>query len=155
MGKRLNYRWILSYTYTTPGVIVHAAGVICNCCLCAVFHKGQWHNRGRSVNDVVPNVPFKSKKLHACQKQIEQMLHLVENFTKPGDLVVDPCAGSGTTAEACFRLGRRFLGCDIDPMCVSMWQDRFNRLKEEGFDELSSSARVTGEAEEPVTKNAA
>ena len=31
-----------------------------------------------------------------------------------GDLVIDPCAGGFTTAIACYRLGRRFVGCDID-----------------------------------------
>lgn len=163
MNKRLNYRWILTYAYTSPGVLVHSAGMLCSGCLCPVYHKGQWQRIGCSVKDLVPNAPFKTKSIHPCQKTLEQMLHLVENFTKPGQLVVDPCVGSGTTAEACLRLGRRFIGCDIDPVCVEMWHERFNRLKEEGFDELFASARVTGEAEEealgeaeePVTKNAA
>jgi site-specific DNA-methyltransferase (adenine-specific) len=42
------------------------------------------------------------------------MMELVDLFTDPGDLVLDPFAGSGTTGEACLRSGRRFLGCELD-----------------------------------------
>ena len=39
-------------------------------------------------------------------------------------LVVDPFVGSGTTAVACKDLGRRFVGCDVDPECVAMAKRR-------------------------------
>jgi site-specific DNA-methyltransferase (adenine-specific) len=42
------------------------------------------------------------------------MLRLIEQFTDPDELVVDPFCGAGTTGVACLRLGRRFIGCDID-----------------------------------------
>jgi DNA modification methylase len=41
------------------------------------------------------------------------MLELVDDFTSPGDLVIDPFAGMGTTGVACIRRGRRFLGCEL------------------------------------------
>jgi hypothetical protein len=40
--------------------------------------------------------------------------HALFGFTKPGDLVVDPMAGSGTTLDACLLMGRRCRGYDID-----------------------------------------
>jgi len=43
---------------------------------------------------------------------VEEFLRLL---TRPGDLVLDPFVGSGTTAVACRRLGRRYLGFDINP----------------------------------------
>ena len=43
---------------------------------------------------------------------------IVEYLSEPGDLVVDPAMGGGTTAVACHQLGRRFIGCDIDPDAV-------------------------------------
>lgn len=39
---------------------------------------------------------------------------LVENSSEEGDLVFDPFTGSGTTAIACIRSNRRFVGCEID-----------------------------------------
>jgi len=52
---------------------------------------------------------------HPTQKPLALMLELVEDFTKPGDLVCDPFAGSGTTGVACLMLGRRFLGWELSP----------------------------------------
>ncbi len=42
------------------------------------------------------------------------MCALISDFTDPGDLVIDPFAGSGTTGVACIRLGRRFIGWERD-----------------------------------------
>lgn len=53
--------------------------------------------------------------VHMSQKPVELMLALIRDFTDPGDLVVDPFAGSGTTGVACIRLGRRFIGWERDP----------------------------------------
>jgi site-specific DNA-methyltransferase (adenine-specific) len=55
------------------------------------------------------------KTLHPTQKPLELVRRLVAAATRRGDLVVDPFAGSGTTFVACEALGRRWLGCEIDP----------------------------------------
>jgi predicted transcriptional regulator len=43
------------------------------------------------------------------------LLHVLYFFTKPGDLVIDPMAGSGTTIDACAYMGRRVYGYDAHP----------------------------------------
>ena len=40
---------------------------------------------------------------------------LVRDFTEPGETILDPFAGSGTTGIACIRLGRNFVGWERDP----------------------------------------
>lgn len=40
---------------------------------------------------------------------------LVHNFTREGDVILDPFMGSGTTAVACHRTKRHFVGCELDP----------------------------------------
>lgn len=52
---------------------------------------------------------------HPTPKPIELMLELVRLFTDKGDVVLDPYCGSGTTGVACLRLGRRFIGFELDP----------------------------------------
>lgn len=47
--------------------------------------------------------------LHPTQKPVDLFRYLLRTYTRPGDLVLDPVAGSGTTGEACLREGRRFL----------------------------------------------
>jgi len=51
---------------------------------------------------------------HPAEKPEALMRHLIEISTKPGDLVVDPFMGSGTTGAAALALGRRFVGIEQD-----------------------------------------
>jgi site-specific DNA-methyltransferase (adenine-specific) len=51
---------------------------------------------------------------HPCPKPEPLMLELVEQFTDPGDVILDPFAGSGTTLYAAKRLGRRAIGCEVN-----------------------------------------
>lgn len=50
--------------------------------------------------------------IHPTQKPIGVMQWVLELCTKPGDLVLDPFCGSGTTGVACLRMGRRFIGIE-------------------------------------------
>ena len=54
-------------------------------------------------------------KEHPTQKPARLMDELVNLFTKPGDLVIDPFMGSGSTGVACLQLGRRFIGIEREP----------------------------------------
>jgi ParB-like chromosome segregation protein Spo0J len=49
---------------------------------------------------------------------------LIRGLTEPGQLVVDPFLGGGTTAVVCRDLGRRFIGCDIDAAHVATSRER-------------------------------
>lgn len=53
-------------------------------------------------------------RVHTTQKPLSLMLELVEQFTDPDEVVLDPFCGSGTTGVACLRLGRRFIGLEVD-----------------------------------------
>lgn len=53
-------------------------------------------------------------KIHPTQKPIGVLKQLIEIFTDPGDVVIDPVAGSGTTLRAAAELGRKAYGFEID-----------------------------------------
>lgn len=53
-------------------------------------------------------------KVHPTQKPIEILKTLIEIFTDKGDVVIDPCAGSGTTLRAAFLTGRNSYGFEIE-----------------------------------------
>jgi hypothetical protein len=52
---------------------------------------------------------------HPSPKDPDLMAWLVVNLTTPGDTILDPFMGSGTTGVACVQTGRNFIGMEIDP----------------------------------------
>jgi site-specific DNA-methyltransferase (adenine-specific) len=57
---------------------------------------------------------------HPTQKPLALLDRVVAAASSPGDLVLDPFAGSGTTGVAATRAGRRFLGVEMDPAYLSL-----------------------------------
>ena len=64
---------------------------------------------------------------HPTQKSEDLFAELVEKHSNPGDLVVDPFLGAGTTAMAAIKNGRAFAGCDIDPGYIHITRERVMR----------------------------
>ena len=61
---------------------------------------------------------------HPTIKPLALMMKLVEDFTDPGDLILDPFCGSGTTGVAALRLGRRFIGIERDEKYAALARER-------------------------------
>lgn len=53
-------------------------------------------------------------KIHPTQKPVNLLRRLIEIFTDPEDVVIDPCCGSGTTLRACYESGRNSYGFEVD-----------------------------------------
>ena len=53
-------------------------------------------------------------KIHPTQKPVSLLKQLIEIFTDEGDVVIDPCAGSGSTLRACAELNRHCYGFEVD-----------------------------------------
>jgi DNA modification methylase len=65
---------------------------------------------------------------HPCPKPIDWAVWLIERASKPGDLIIDPFCGSGTTAIACHKTGRRFVCIDKEPEYIRIAQQRYKNL---------------------------
>lgn len=63
---------------------------------------------------------------HPHQKPLGVMQWLVEMCTEPGDLILDPFCGSGTTCVAAKQLGRRYIGIDIAEKYCQVARDRLD-----------------------------
>nr|DAW58646.1 MAG TPA: adenine specific DNA methyltransferase [Caudoviricetes sp.] len=68
-----------------------------------VFNWFQWEKDGKDI-----------PKIHPAQKPVVVLKRLIEIFTDPGDVVIDPCCGSGSTLRAAMELGRNAYGFEID-----------------------------------------
>ena len=58
--------------------------------------------------------PNGKRDIHPTQKNIKLFEELILDNTNEGDVVLDPCLGSGTTAEACVNTGRHYIGYELD-----------------------------------------
>ena len=82
-------------------------------------------------NNMIVRVDCKSfaplKDLHPCPKHVEELAFMIEALTLPGQIVLDPFCGLGSTLLAAEQLGRRWIGCDLSkPYC----QQSMKRLAE-------------------------
>ena len=67
----------------------------------------------------------KEKTGYPTQKPLGILRRIVQASSRPGELVLDFFAGSGTTAAACLELGRRFILVDDNPQAIEVMQRRF------------------------------
>ena len=65
---------------------------------------------------------------HFTIKPVELMCSLIEIFSSPGDLVLDPFDGTGTTGEAAIRSGRRYVGIEKEPEYFATSKNRLQSL---------------------------
>lgn len=61
---------------------------------------------------------------HPTQKPVELVEYLIKTYTNEGDLVIDNCMGSGTTGVACKKLGRNFIGIELDEKYFEIAKER-------------------------------
>ncbi len=69
---------------------------------------------------------------HPCSKPVALLEWLILSYSDPGDLVVDPFMGSGSTGVACVRTGRRFMGIEREPEFFRLARERIARATEAG-----------------------
>ena len=72
---------------------------------------------------------YTGNTLHPTQKPVMALRPPIQAFTRPGEIVLDPFVGSGTTAVAAKTLGRRYIGIDIDPKYAVCAQLRVQRKR--------------------------
>lgn len=75
-----------------------------------------------TVQDISAPDGRQGNRLHTWQKPAEIGERFIRHSTRPGDLIIDPFAGTGTFLEAGARLGRVAIGCDIDAGMIDLCQ---------------------------------
>jgi DNA modification methylase len=85
-----------------------------------------WANDAQAVPNVVRHMPVIDRE-HPNEKPVEMIADFIEWHTKPGMLVVDPFMGSASTAAACLRTGRRFIGIEKEAKYYAIACDRIRR----------------------------
>jgi site-specific DNA-methyltransferase (adenine-specific) len=75
----------------------------------------------------------------------------IKSWSNPGDTILDPFMGSGTTGLACHRLGRKFVGIELDPTYYNIAKTRIEEAQAQGelFQDIPSQPDIFQKDETP------
>jgi len=108
------YRWALSVWFVN-GMTRGAIG-FGNWAYAAVFSHGSIHRGAQDFTKITIDISTTKETDHPTRKPTQFIVWVVELFSKPGQLVLDPFLGSGTTLLACEQLDRTCIGGELDPL---------------------------------------
>jgi 16S rRNA G966 N2-methylase RsmD len=131
MTPQITYHWMVSYL-TPGGQSAHLwqrnVNTFWKPVLC--FVKGEY--TGKWIGDVVKSAANDNdKRFHEWGQSESGMSDLVEKFSQPGDTILDPFMGGGTTGVVSLAKGRRFIGIDIEPEKIEISKNRIAKLLQE------------------------
>jgi site-specific DNA-methyltransferase (adenine-specific) len=127
LSESLAYVWTTMIVFPRPYLLARKPlHILHGCRPVLLFVKGQVQGEVRIEGC------FKGKGIakdyHEWQQHKDDVAEFITRFSKPGDLVADPMAGSFTTMVAAYETRRRFVGCDIDQRCVDQGKKRLQQL---------------------------
>ena len=91
-----------------------------------LFTKGNPRAPLKPIGDVIPWT-YTGNRLHPTQKPLSALLPLIEAFSSSQDTVLDPFAGSGSTLAAAQKLGRNWLGIELDARYAGIARTRLQQ----------------------------
>ena len=126
--------------------------VVGNCEYAVLFYREKlpkFNNKGKMIFNCIDWIKDgDSPKIHPTQKPVKLLEYLIEIFTDEGDIVIDPCAGSGSTLIAAQNLKRRGYGFEIKKdfyKAASKWIEENERnikdIEEFGFAKTTISSQ--------------
>jgi len=125
--KYLKYYWMLCLNQPGSHARVHARNIFCEYRPILIFQKPPFKRVSHYFGDVIVS-PKRDKSLHDWQQNPKGVERLIEIFTRPGDLILDPYAGSGTTLVVANRLMRNSIGIDSNPKCIKIMKSRLYNI---------------------------
>lgn len=128
-GKKYGYKNYINLVFRknfSPQVMKANMRVVGNTEYAIILYRDKlpkFRNKGRMVMNCMDwQRDSLTPKVHPTQKPIGVIGRLIETFTDPGDVVIDPCAGSGVTLLAAENLGRKSYGFEINKTFVNAFE---------------------------------
>ena len=124
LDEHMAYHWCLSYL-TPGGQSPHLFQRNVNTFWKPVLWYMKGSYSGDCIGDVLKSdVNDNDKRFHMWGQSESGMLSIIERFTDPGDVILDPFLGGGTTGAVAVATGRKFIGCDVDRETVETAERR-------------------------------
>ena len=116
------------YKNYSPQVLKANMRVVGNTEYALLFYRDKlpkFNNNGKMIFNSMPMArDTTTPKIHPTQKSIWTLRELIEIFTDVGDVIIDPCAGSGSTLLAALQLNRRAYGFEIKKEFVKGFNEK-------------------------------
>lgn len=125
--EHLKYQWTLNYF--TPGQSTQVFGRKVKSNWKPVIWMIKGKNEWEHIQDTVRS-DENDKRFHKWGQSVSGIAKLIELFSVQNQTVFDPFVGGGTTAIAALVTGRKFIGIDIDPLCIAMSSKRIAETKQ-------------------------
>ena len=90
----------------------------------------------------VMDMPYSGNKLHPTQKPVPALAQLIRSFSLPGESVLDPFAGSGSTCAASLLTGRKYIGVEMDHVYYHQAIERLQRVHQRVAARRSSGSGI-------------
>jgi len=118
MCEHLQYVWTIHAPHVHANQLVAVRRIFCRWKPILLFGRDvkPWWD---CAQDSIPS-GGRAKDHHEWEQPVSEATHLISHFSPPGGLVVDPMAGSGTVGIAARKLGRRFIGVELDGNAARM-----------------------------------
>ncbi|MFA7120232.1 MAG: DNA methyltransferase [Bacilli bacterium] len=136
----LSYFWLVSQWNMSGMAKIMSRRQICGFKPILIYRKGKALPNGWPLD--ILTMGGRSKKFHAWEQDVKEARYLVQHYSRPGDLVLDPFLGSGTTGVAALQTGREFTGIEIDPATFAIASTRIGRAAWQSHAETTIQALI-------------
>jgi DNA modification methylase len=127
LGRHLNYYWMFCLKHNSSTGIMYCRKIRVQWKPVLVYQKAPIKRMNHISPDYI-DTDKREKRDHIWQQGFNGIARFVEMFSKPGDSILDPFAGSGTTLVACKMLKRNYLGFEIDNHHVQTCKERIQKI---------------------------
>jgi hypothetical protein len=123
LDEHLSYCWMVALHHTGPTQLIYPRNAVCTWKPILVYRKGE---PGKFENTLVDSIAddYRDKDFHEWGQGESAVGYLMKTLSDPNDLVLDPCAGGGTTLSVAKALKRRCIGIEIDPKYMDAIKSR-------------------------------
>jgi SAM-dependent methyltransferase len=128
LATHLRYHWLCSYQLKSAAAAIWPRRIMNH------WKPLIWCTQGEYTGEYQGDVLMgegKDKRFHLWGQSAALFAALVQRFTMPGDVVLDPVCGGGTTGAVALTLRRRFIGIDCDPEAIAITRARLSAIAED------------------------
>jgi len=127
MNEHLNYYWTFSLIHTGSRQLINGRNLFCGWKPILVFQNG-FKKLDKPFDDFIMGTGME-KTHHKWQQAELELKHLIDNFTKEGDVIMEPFAGGATTIIAALKLNRNIIAAEIDETSYNVSKQRISEWK--------------------------